>query len=135
MSSARFLVDLLQIIATIRSEFRYVSLYVMGGQGILVATNAAERAAPTPRALAALNQAPGLADARRIVGRRIDDLTGDRLLGPQGIDRFVVEVGIEPKIWVSTDDNLRLEYDTPKANVNDATKSFASNMAMLKDFQ
>lgn len=127
-------IDLLQIVASIRSEFKYVSLYVMGGQGILVATNAAEHAAPTPQALQALNQAPQLADARRIVGRGAESLSGDRFLTAQGIDRFLVEMGVEPKFWVSTDDNLRLEYDTPKANVNDPAKSYSANMAMLERF-
>ncbi len=128
-------IDLLQIVASIRSEFKFVSLYVMGGQGILVASNAVESASPTPQAVRLLDLAPQLADARRIVGRPVESLTKERLLTPEGIDRFLTEVGIEPTIWISTDDNLRLEYDTPKANANDSTKSFAANLAMLTRFR
>lgn len=128
-------VDLLQITATMRTQFDHVSLYVMGSQGILVASNAADRAAPTPAALRALNEATQLAEARKIVGREIAALADDRLLTPAGVDRFIREVGIDPTIWVSTDDNLRLEYDTPKANVNDATASFAANMVLLRRFR
>lgn len=128
-------IDILQIVASIRSEFNYVSLYVIGGQGILVATNAAPRALPSEAGFKALLDEPRLAEVRKIVGRSPEELSGDRLLTAQGVDRFLVELGVEPSFWVSTDDNLRLEYDTPKANVNDAAKSFAANMGMLERFR
>lgn len=127
--------DILQIVASIRSEFTHVSLYVMGGQGILVATNAASRAAPSETAMRTLRDAPRLAEVRQIVGRGLDELAADRLLTAAGVDRFLAEVGVQPAFWVSTDDNLRLEYDTPKANVNDSRKSFAANMSMLERFR
>ena len=51
------------------------------------------------------------------------------------MDRFLTEVGIEPSAWLSTDDNLRLEYDTPRANANDAGQSFADNKSLLERFR
>lgn len=41
--------DFLTIIGTLRAEFSYVSLYLVGGQGILIATNDISRAGLTPR--------------------------------------------------------------------------------------
>ncbi len=127
-------IDLLQIVSTMRAEFRYVSLYVMGSQGILVATNSPEHAQPTPQALAAIDESKGLAEVRQIAGRNAHALAADLLLEPAGIDRFISEVGIDPKIWISTDDNLHLEYSTPKANVNDASTSFKTNLELLKRY-
>ena len=127
--------DILAIIASLRAEFRHVSLYLIGSQGILVATNAAERAAPVAAAMRALKDSAGLAEVMRIVDRTPEALAQDRLLDPDGVDRFLTGVGIEPRVWVSTDDNLRLEYDTPRANVNDASQSFADNKALLERYR
>jgi predicted membrane-bound spermidine synthase len=128
-------IDVFSIIATVRSEFKYVSVYMIGAQGIIVATNDAERAVPLPRATELLRQTPGLAEVRRIAERDVDDLPNDLLLGPEGVDRLVASVGAEPSLWWSTDDNLRLEYSTPKANVNDAEKTMRFNVHMLKGFR
>lgn len=127
--------DLLHIMATLRSEFRHVSLYLMGSQGILVATNAAERAEPDSRAMQALRDRAALAKTLTLVGRDPEQLATDSLLKPASVDRFLTEVGIEPRAWLSTDDNLRLEYDTPRANVNDAGQSFADNKRLLERFR
>lgn len=127
--------DLLHIMATLRAEFRYVSLYLLGSQGILVATNASERAEPDPAAMQALRDSATLAKTLALVGRDPAQLAADRLLKPSSVDRFLSEVGIEPKAWLSTDDNLRLEYDTPRANVNDAGQSFADNKRLLERFR
>jgi spermidine synthase len=128
-------VDLLQIVASLRSEFSFVSLYVMGSQGILVATNAPDKRSPNDQAMQAIESAPALADVRQIAGRTSQALAKDLLLDPQGIDRFLSGVGVDPKLWISTDDNLRLEYSTPKANVNGASESYEANMALLKRYQ
>jgi spermidine synthase len=102
--------DILSIIGTVRSEFQYVSIYMIGSQGIIVATNDAERAVPRSSAMELLRQTPGLAEVRRIAER-------------------------EPSLWWSTDDNLRLEYSTPRANVNDAEKTMRFNIHMLTGYR
>lgn len=127
--------DILQIVATLRSEFRYVSIYEFGTQGVLVATNAAERAHPAPGATEALANAPRLAAVRRIADSSIESMSGKRLLEPVAVDRYLAGVGIEPSLWISTDDNLRLEYDTPKANVNDSTTSYDNNRSTLLKYR
>jgi len=37
--------------------------------------------------------------------------------------------------WLSTDNNLSLEYSTPKANVNDPAESATRNMSILSRFR
>ena len=127
--------DLLQIIATLRSEFRHVSVYAIGGQGILVATNKAERADPSPAAIRLLQQTPTLAEVRAIAHRDPATLVEDRLLDSAGVDHYVASTVVIPSAWASTDDNLNLEYSTPKANVNDPTRSSIINLEILKDYR
>jgi predicted membrane-bound spermidine synthase len=127
--------DILSIIGTVRSEFRYVSLYMIGAQGIIVATNDRERAAPRGSAIELLRQSPKLLAVRRIAERDVSDLPHDRLLVPESVDRLIAAFGNEPSLWWSTDDNLRLEYSTPKANANDAEKSMRFNIQMLAGFR
>jgi hypothetical protein len=126
--------DILAVVATIRSEFRYVSLYLLGDQGILVATDDPLRASPRPEAIAALQAQPHLAGLRGVLGRPAASLVDKRLLDADGVDRFIKEVGIDARLWLSTDDNLRLEYDTPKGNVNDGKKSSEINKDLLTRF-
>lgn len=124
--------DLLTIIGTLRSEFTYVSLYVVGGQGILIATNEPAHSQPTPTALRALDSAPGLQEVRGLAGRSFSDIANDLLLSPLQVNLFLDEVGFSRELWISTDNNLRLEYSTPKANANPPDQSFQVNMRLLQ---
>ena len=126
--------DLLSVMASLRAEFRYVSLYVMGGQGILIATNSAERKAPNSEAMHKLENSADLKTVRSILDRPISAIASDRLLDNAGIDRFIKTGGGDESLWWSTDDNLRLEYSTPKANVNDAQRSYQGNLMLLTRF-
>lgn len=123
--------DIVTIIGSVRSEFRHVSVYMIGSQGIIVATNDPARAAPSEQAIALLEQGSGLANVRRIAERGIRDLPRDMLVGPDGADRLLASLGGDPSLWWSTDDNLRLEYSTPKANVNDGEKTIRVNRELL----
>jgi predicted membrane-bound spermidine synthase len=123
--------DVLSIITSLRSEFRYVSLYVIGGQGILIATDSEERKDPTATAMALLEHTDGVADALHILSQPLTSIREERLLDTAGIDRFIEQVGGEASRWWSTDDNLRLEYSTPKANVNDSAASTRLNLKLL----
>ncbi|MFZ6675722.1 fused MFS/spermidine synthase [Undibacterium sp. Xuan67W] len=127
--------DLLSVITSLRAEFRYVSLYVLGNQGILIATNSLDKKSPTSEAINQLNNSTTLEAVRDILDRPVADIAGDRMLDNTGIDRFIMSSGVDPSFWVSTDDNLRLEYSTPKANVNDGPSSFQRNMQLLKRFR
>jgi spermidine synthase len=89
-----------------------------GGQGILVSSRRplrwsrerAERFSADP------SVAPTLPN-----GRLLQVLTEDILLLDEGLDRFLADVGRETGAglarMVSTDDNLFLEYETPRGNV------------------
>lgn len=123
--------DVLTVISTLRHAFGHVAVYEMGGQGIVVATDDAAHAKPNAAAIARLVDEPALDEVRRIARRPVDALGEALLLDGAGVDRFIGEFGGDPAMWLSTDDNLELEYSTPKANANDGTFSFVTNRAML----
>lgn len=127
--------DILSVLATLRSEFRFVSLYVLGSQGIVVATDDPQRAHPRRDAVDTLQRSPALADVRRVLARPVESIAAERLLDPAGVERFLVGAGPRPDAWISTDDNMLLEYSTPKANVNDGDRSFKANLQMLQGFR
>lgn len=123
--------DLLTIIGTLRGEFTYVSLYVVGGQGILIATNDAAKSQPSSLTLTALDTSVKLQPVRALAGRTFAAIAGDLLLTPAQVDLFLDKVGIDRSLWISTDNNLRLEYSTPKANASPPDRSFQINMKLL----
>jgi spermidine synthase len=107
--------DLATVIHTLRLEFAHVALFYGGGQGILVASKAplvASRAR-----LEALERTLGAARP----SRPLASLGADVLATHEGLDAFVAEVAAESGVavdaLVSTDDNLYLEYATPRGNV------------------
>jgi predicted membrane-bound spermidine synthase len=127
--------DILTVIASLRSEFRYVSLYIIGNQGILIATNSEEHRSPNTETIRMLEKAPNLEKVRHIFDRPISAIAKDRALDHMGIDRFIKGLGVEESMWWSTDNNLSLEYSTPKANVNDAQRSYFENLSLFARFQ
>lgn len=123
--------DLLTIIGTMRSEFAYVSLYVVGGQGILIGTNDLARSKPSSIALTALDRSARLQPVLELAGRTFANIADDLLLNPSQIDSFMERVGFDRALWISTDNNLRLEYSTPKANAVLQDQSYQNNMRLL----
>jgi spermidine synthase len=121
--------DLTSILATVRSEFPEVWLYRTATQGQIVAC--LHKCAPTKETLAAIDDAPGLRASLALLGGSARELTGNVLLDPFGVS-YAVRVGESVSgDLVSTDDNLRLEYATPRANVLDYAKSFKANLAYI----
>ena len=108
--------DLLHILNTLHQEFRYVWLYVIGGQGVLVASN-------TPEAL----QDAGIDALSANVVKTVQE---HRVLQPEDFDFLVQKLRV-PQFFVSTDNNLYLEYATPKGNGADFD-TFTANMEMLE---
>jgi spermidine synthase len=107
--------DLATVVHTLRLEFAHVALFYGGGQGILVASNA-----PLVASKAHLDALEAsLGDKRP--SRGLSTLTVDVLATESGLDAFVAdaarESGIPVESMVSTDDNLYLEYATPRGNV------------------
>lgn len=108
--------DLATVLRTLRLEFSHVVLFYGGGQGIIVASNA-----PLIASRARLDQLEaGLLGFAR-PGRSLSTLHGDVLLHHGGMDAFIAdtarEAGLPIESLVATDDNLILEYSTPRGNV------------------
>jgi hypothetical protein len=125
------LVDVVRVIATLRSEFRNVWLYVAGDQGVLVACEWDCR--PTPETVARMQSAPGLQDAFALLGPAAEMLKL-RVLTPDAVDRLLSSTKLPASVLISTDDNLLLEYSTPRGNATDGASSYTQNLAMLKAF-
>jgi spermidine synthase len=108
--------DLATVLRTLRLEFAHVALFYGGGQGILLASNrplvASKEKLDTLEA--------GLKGFAR-PGRHLATLNEDVLLLEDGIDAFIADAakdaGVPVESLVATDDNLVLEYSTPRGNV------------------
>ena len=124
--------ELAVIVRTLRTAFPHVALFVGGGQGILVASDAPLVASASH--LAALEQRPSI--QRTLSGAHMVDLFADLVSSEGDLDRFVdtsAEDG-EP-VPVSTDDNLYLEYATPKGNVLNYDDSLAATLKLLDGYR
>ena len=120
--------DIVAILATVRSEFRYVWLYFIGNQGIIVAAN--QEALPGPETVRAIDNASALADVRAAFGGSVRSLLADRLLTPADTDRLLALT--QGNDFISNDDNMFLEYSTPQGNVRDYAESLGENLRALK---
>jgi spermidine synthase len=110
--------ELASVLATVRSVFAHVALYAHGHQGIIVA---ADKALSMSRSRAdTLASRPSV--AALLQGASLAALAGDLLLIDESLDGFVSDSANEAQIpvsaLVSTDDNLYLEYATPKNNIS-----------------
>jgi spermidine synthase len=109
--------ELASVLATVRSAFPHAALYAHGHQGIIVASEKAFHM--SRRRIDALASRPSV--AALLEGASLADLAGDLLLIDDALDRFVADSAREAQIpalaLLSTDDNLYLEYATPKNNV------------------
>ena len=115
--------DLLYILNTLHQEFRYVWLYVSGGQGVLVASNTEESAR--------LHHLDGrIAASTEDLDVEEKALREDLLLEPLDVDYLAQKLRV-PQFFVSTDNNLYLEYSTPKGNAL-AYDAFTYNVNMLE---
>ena len=127
--------DFLTIIGTLRAEFSYVSLYLVGGQGILIATNDISRAEPNAEVMRVLDDFSGLHAVRELAGRNFSAIANELLLTPRQVDVLLDEIGFGRALWLSTDKNLRLEYSTPKANANPHVDTVEINMGLIRAAQ
>lgn len=127
-------IDIAIVIASLRHEFRYVSLYIMGQQGILVATNAPTQQHIDSEAVTLLNNTPLLKPIERWIGVSFTKLDTYLFLNSTQIDTLISNVFKNPSQTTSTDDNLILEYSTPRGNVNDTQKSLERNLEFLTRF-
>jgi spermidine synthase len=119
-------------LATARSEFAHVWLYVSGSQGVMVACDGG--CEPSRENLAAIDGASG-ARAALSPAQSAARLVADLWLAPEGVDRFLADLaarGLASDQLVSTDDNLLLESAAPRGSVLDYQSSLESNEALLR---
>ena len=118
--------DLLYILNTLRQEFRYVWLYVIGGQGVLVASNSSQALTLHHLNGQAVTDVQALNEEERA-------LLGGMVLEPADFDYLAQKLRM-PQFFVATDNNLYLEYATPKGNALNYD-AFARNEEMLRALQ
>jgi len=120
--------ELASIVRTLRGAFAHVALFVGGEQGILVSSDAPLVASAAR--LAELERRPSL--QATLGGKRMVDLFDELLASEEDLDRFVLESQTPGSpVPVSTDDNLYLEYATPKGNVLNYDASLHETLEML----
>ncbi|MBH9551827.1 phosphatase PAP2 family protein [Inhella gelatinilytica] len=101
--------DFLHVLGSVRSVFKYVWVYVSGGQGILVASND-DAAFINEKALDKLMK------GHTISAMNLSDLPRKLVASPGRVDAIIRRLDPELNNLVSTDNNLYLEYSTPKGN-------------------
>jgi spermidine synthase len=124
--------ELATIVRTLRGVFPHVALFVGGAQGILVAGSAPLVASKAR--LHALEERPAL--RATLDGKHFEDLFAELVASGPELDRFVAESaeGDEPQP-ISTDDNLYLEYATPKGNVLNYDASLEATLTLLNRYR
>ncbi|MFS8065812.1 MAG: spermidine synthase, partial [Byssovorax sp.] len=124
--------ELATIVRTLRGVFPHVALFVGGAQGILVA-GVAPLVASKAR-LHALEEREAL--RATLDGKHFEDLFSELVASGPELDRFVAESaeGDEPQP-ISTDDNLYLEYATPKGNVLNYDASLDATLSLLDRYR
>jgi len=125
--------DILYILGSVRAEFDYVWLYFIGGQGMIIAANDAN-ARPSAANVAKIDASPGLKELLALIGGSARSLVETRLLDPAATELFLSSFGLPAPYWVSTDDNLKLEYSTPKGNALDGYLSLTRNIELIRKF-
>ena len=117
------------IVRTLRGVFPHVALFVGGSQGILV--SAME---PLVASRARLEKLSTESSIRETLGNSSMLTLFDELMASEGdLDRFIAETQDKP--YVSTDDNLFLEYATPKGNVLDYHASLQETLELLRAYK
>jgi spermidine synthase len=90
---------------------------------------------PNSETIRQLEDAPRLKATIGLFNAGLDGVLRGRMLTPDGLDRLIADyrndTGLAPSELVSTDDNLFLEYSTPKGNVREYDESIADNEAFL----
>ncbi len=122
------------IIATMREAFPHMALFVTGHQGHMIASRSALTASRAN--LKSLGEDPNVS---QILGDgRLVDYVKGIVLDETGIDKFLAdsadEMGLSKDDFISTDDNLLLEYRTPRGNVPSAD-DIPQTMAYLSTYR
>ncbi|MCA9623687.1 MAG: fused MFS/spermidine synthase, partial [Myxococcales bacterium] len=124
--------ELAVTLRTVRRAFDHVALFVSGGQGIIVASGQ-PLVASAPR-LDALAKRPEI--AATLGGETFPSLLERIVIEGESLDRFIAETPMDPGTpEVSTDENLYLEYATPKGNVMSYGTSITQMVDLLTSYR
>jgi hypothetical protein len=123
--------DLYYVLGSIRAEFRYLWVYFVGWQCIIVASDDPQ-AAPSMEHVAMIDSRPEMRATIERYGGSAAKLFDDLLLDPDGVDKFLASRGVPASYFISDDDNAYLEYSTPKGNALEGAEQ--SNLEMLARF-
>ena len=119
--------DFLYVLGSARSVFKYVWIYVSGGQGIIVASN-------DENAVNNMNAFNQLMSRHTISNMDLKQLPKTLIAGPDRVNEVLRNFDPSMNFFVSTNKNLYLEYATPKGNaVNVDTSSILINMLRKHD--
>ena len=129
--------DIATILSTLDEQFPNIWLYFLGKQGILVAC--VDRCEPNKQTLSALDHSLELSSTLRLFNGHAAQVLRGRILTPQALKKLVTEArrqfNSERGGLVATDDNLTLEYSTPKGNVRKYDESLDQNLLYLDQFK
>lgn len=124
--------ELAVTLRTVRSAFSHVALFVSGGQGIIVSSN--EPLEASRSRLSAMARRPEIRET--LDGHMLVDLLDRIVLSGPTLDRFIAETEMEPGVpELSTDNNLYLEYATPKGNVMNYHSSISEMVDLLRSYR
>ena len=102
-------IDFLYVLGSARSVFKNVWVYVSGGQGIIVASNA-DASINNREAIEKLSL------GHTVSGLDVKNLTSTLIASPAQVDAMIKRYDRSMGFFISTDKNLYLEYATPKGN-------------------
>lgn len=109
--------DFLVILNTVRSEFKYVNVYYIGGQGVIVASNWEYAKEPQFKNIKNMNDNSKLNYIKEQYDNDFINILNTRVLSSLETNRLLMHVyGKNLSKFYSTDNNLYLEYNTPKGN-------------------
>ncbi len=120
------------VLRTVQRVFPHVALFVSGGQGIIVAASRPLLASRSH--LAELSAQPQI---RQTLGKGmvLEQLVDRLLISGDELRRFVSDSAGDGGPVISTDENLYLEYATPKGNVMNYSRSLHEMLALLRRYR
>jgi spermidine synthase len=123
--------DIETVLVTLRSEFPEVSFWVVGGQGILIASKVPQRIQQRFLESVAPNFSR-LGWPKAEAAQRLREIATSRILAPADVSRLAAR----GEAILNTDRNRRLEYFTPRYNhlSNDRRRENVRVLASLASF-
>jgi spermidine synthase len=125
--------DIVSILSTLRRRFPNAWIYFLGKQGIVVACK--HDCSPNSKAITRLLNEARLKQTLSVFPDGLRSVLYGRLLTPEGLKDVIAsyqrETGLRESELLSTDDNLYLEYSTPRGNVREYEDSIFDNEQFL----